>query len=56
MGPGIIAPLMMMDIPGYPFLVAALFYGFSLSAASCVRTQSTGGIEKGESVLSGIAE
>ena len=55
-GPGIIAPLMMMDIPGYPFLVAALFYGFSLSAASCVRTQSTGGIEKGESVFSGIAE
>ena len=49
-GPGIIAPLMMMDSPGYPFLAAALFYGFSLIVVSCIRTQSTGGIEKGQGV------
>ena len=55
-GPGIIAPLMMMDSPGYSFLVAALFYGFSLSVTACIRTQSTGGIEKGESVFRGIGE
>ena len=55
-GPGIIAPLMMMENAGHAFLAAALFYGISLVVASCIRTHSSGGIKKGQSIFSGMVE
>ena len=56
LGPGIVLPLVLFTSPGYTFLGASLFYAFGLLAISAVRTATSGGIVKGQSLSSGMRE
>lgn len=56
LGPGIVLPLVLFTSPGYTFLGASLFYAFGLLAISAVRTATSGGIVKGQSLSSGLHE
>ena len=55
-GPGLIVPLMLFASPGYTFLGASMFYIVGLAAVLGVRTRSSGGIQKGQSLSAGMGE
>ena len=55
-GPGLLLPLTLLANPGYVFLGATLLYMVGLVFVLGVRTRSSGGIQKGQSVSAGIWE
>ena len=55
-GPGLIAPLLLVYGPEAAFLFCTFFYLIGLAMVLQVRTHSTGGIRRGQSVASGFAE
>ena len=55
-GPGLIAPLLLVYGPDAAFLFCTLFYLIGLVMVLQVRTYATGGVRRGHSVASGFAE
>jgi MFS family permease len=55
-GPGLIAPLLLLYGPPASFLLSTLFYAVGLVLVAFVRTRSTGGIRRGDGVAAGVAQ
>jgi len=55
-GPGLLVPLMLLANPGYAFLGATMFYVVGLIFVLGIRTRSSGGIQKGQSLSAGMGE
>jgi MFS family permease len=55
-GPGLLVPLMLFASPGYAFLGASMFYVVGFAVVLGVRTRSSGGIQKGQSLTTGLGE
>lgn len=55
-GPGIIAPVLIIFGAPEAFLASTFFYALGLALVLRVQTRSTGGINRGQSVASGLAQ
>lgn len=55
-GPGLVAPALLLSGPSMAFLASSLFYLLGVVGIMAIRTRSTGGLKKGDSIGASLME